>query len=74
MENLGVIRKRYFSLLPPMFTHRYTINGEGVYANGINREEVFALFIAKLFEKHGFRHSFIDVHLCGIPYDRKQQG
>lgn len=61
VAHILVIRKRYFSLLPPMFTHRYTINGEGVYANGINREEVFALFIAKLFEKHGFRHSFIDV-------------
>lgn len=61
VAHLLVTRRRCFRLLPPMFTHRYTINGEGVYADGRNREEVFAFFIATLFEKPDFRHSFIEV-------------
>ena len=57
-----VIKRRHFSLLPPMLSFWYIVNGEGTYTSDCtNREELFARFLEKVFDMFDFRHMFIKV-------------
>ena len=62
MGHILVIKRRRFSLLPPMLSFWYIVNGEGVYNDDCsNREELFAQFLEKVFDMFDFRHMFIKV-------------
>ena len=57
-----IIKRRRFSLLPPMLSFWYIVNGEGTYSSECpNREEMFAMFLEKVFDMFDFRHMFIKV-------------
>ena len=59
--HLLFVKRSNIRLLPPVLSVWYSINGEGVYRNKEKREEFFAEFLEKVFEKFDFRHSFIEV-------------
>ena len=59
--HLLFVKRSNIRLLPPVLSVWYSINGEGVYRNKEKREELFAEFLEKVFEKFDFRHSFIEV-------------
>lgn len=60
--HLLIVKKRRFRLFPPVLSYWYTINGEGVYSESCtNREDVYAVFIERVFDMFDFRHSFIEV-------------
>ena len=55
-------KRRDFRLFPPVFSFWYSILGEGVYRDGCNnREEIFTMFIEKVFDMFDFHHTFIEV-------------
>lgn len=57
-----ITKRRKLKLMPPMLSYWYTINGEGTYnENSASREEVFSLFLEKLFDMFDFRHTFIEI-------------
>lgn len=57
-----ITKRKKLMLMPPMLSYWYTINGEGTYnANCRCREEIFSLFLEKLFEMFDFRHTFIEI-------------
>lgn len=57
-----VIKRRRFIPLPFLWCHWYTVNGEGVYCESCtNREDIFGMFLEKVIEMSGFRHTFIKV-------------
>lgn len=57
-----IIKRRRFTILPPMLSYWYNINGEGVYREECtNREDMFAIFLEKVLDMFDFRHSFIRV-------------
>jgi hypothetical protein len=57
-----VIKRRRFTIFPPMLSYWYNINGEGVYREDCtNREEMFALFLEKVLDMFDFRHTFIRI-------------
>jgi hypothetical protein len=58
--HLLFVKRSNIRLLPPVLSVWYSINGEGVYRNKEKREEIFAKFLEKVFEKFDFRHSFIE--------------
>ena len=58
-----VVRRRRFCLFPPILSYWYNINGEGVYRkDSTNNEEIFTIFLEKVFDIFDFRHTFIKVH------------
>jgi hypothetical protein len=62
--HLLIIRRRRFRLFPPVLSAWYTINGEGAYREEYDtkeKEEIFSLFLEKVFDMFDFRHSFIEV-------------
>ena len=62
LGHILVIKRRKFRLIPPILNIRYTINGEGVYRSDCNnREELFAIFLEKVFDMFDFMHTFIEV-------------
>lgn len=61
IAHILVRKKRKFQPFLPILTHCYTINGEGVYNDDCNREEIFALFINKIISLFNHRNSFIEI-------------
>lgn len=60
--HLLMVRKKSLRIFPPVFSVWYSIMGEGAYSSRCNnREEVFALFLEKVFDMFDFRHSFIEI-------------
>ncbi len=59
--HLLMVRKHTVRIIPPVFSVWYSIQGEGAYRPGCNREEVFACFLDKVFGMFGFHHTFIEV-------------
>lgn len=60
--HLLIIKKRNIKLIPPVFSVWYSVQGEGAYRKeGREREEIFALFLEKVFDLFDFRHTFIKV-------------
>lgn len=63
LGHILVIKRRRFTLLPPMLSYWYNINGEGVYSKEFtDREALFAVFLDKVLDMFDFRHTFIKVH------------
>ena len=62
LAHLIIIKRRGVRLLPPVAGFWYTIYGEGVYNAECNgREEVFALFLEKVFDMFGLHHNYIEI-------------
>lgn len=62
LGHILVIKRRRFTILPPMLTFWYIINGEGAYSSHCaNREELFTIFLEKVLDMFDFRHTFIKV-------------
>ena len=62
LGHILVIKRRKFSLLPPMLGFWYNINGEGAYSNICNdHEAMFTQFLEKVLDMFDFRHTFIKV-------------
>lgn len=60
--HLLIVKRRDIRLFPPVLTYWYSILGEGVYREDFkNREEIFTLFLEKVFDMFDFRHAFIEV-------------
>ena len=59
--HLLIVRKRNIRLFPPVLSVWYSIQGEGAYRPGVNREEIFARFLERVFKMFDFRHTFIEV-------------
>ena len=63
MGHLLIIKRRSIRIIPPVLNYWYTINGEGAYRSeysNAKREEIFAMFLEKIFDMLDFRHTFIE--------------
>lgn len=60
--HLLIAKRRDIRLFPPVLSYWYSILGEGIYREGCNnREEIFSMFMEKVFDMFDFRHAFIEV-------------
>ena len=60
--HLLIAKRRDIRIIPPVLSFWYSILGEGVYCKECcNREEVFSMFIEKVFDMFDFHHTFIEV-------------
>lgn len=60
--HLLIVRMHSIRMIPPVFSMRYSIQGEGVYSPLCsNREEVFNKFLERAFEIFGYLHTFIEI-------------
>lgn len=60
--HLLIVRKHSIRLIPPVFSMRYSIQGEGTYSPQCsNREEVFNRFLERAFDMFGHLHTFIEI-------------
>ena len=60
--HLLFIKRRDIRIIPPVLSYWYSILGEGVYSKECqNREELFTMFIEKVFDMFDFIHAFIEV-------------
>ena len=60
--HLLIAKRRDIRIIPPVLSFWYSILGEGVYCKECsNREEIFSMFIEKVFDMFDFHHTFIEV-------------
>ncbi|MBQ8365072.1 MAG: GNAT family N-acetyltransferase [Bacteroidaceae bacterium] len=62
VAHIIIIKRRGIKLLPPVAGSWFTIYGEGVYSQDChNKEEVFSLFVEKLFDIFDIFKSYIEI-------------
>lgn len=60
--HLLIVRRHSIRLIPPVFSVRYSIQGEGTYTPRCSdREELFGMFLEKVFDMFGYLHTFIEI-------------
>lgn len=62
IAHIIIIKRRGIKLLPPVAGAWFTIYGEGVYSHNYhNKEEIFSLFVEKLFDIFDIFKSYIEI-------------
>lgn len=60
--HLLIVKRRNIRLFPPVLSTWYSIQGEGAYSPHChNKEEIFSLFLEKVFDMFDFHHTYIEV-------------